>query len=213
MIIVVGLYRTGTSVMMECLKRSGFNCGKESYLVGHKYKTELAMFKTLGSSILQRQKTLEVFKRSDISYVDIDIIKATASMFNDLNINAFKDVYWSPFYTLWKEFIPGLKEAKIIYTVRPLPEVNRSMLRLQEKLNLMVRKYSEQFKLTSAYNLFYKKFLSEHIDSSNIFQIWHQDLIDNTETVKNNLSEFVGRDIDMSIVSENETWKIKRTAQ
>jgi len=192
MIFVGGMGRSGTSVLMECLKNSGYNIGRECLLHGHKYKSEyIPLFTTLNwlfISIFERDKL--------INKSEWDVLNSMANFTIIEGVEVLKVLKLSFFLPFLKHHDIA-KDPKFILMFRDIDEAIASSYRLS---GFPVSNYDV---------------IKSYIDSWNniseghpTIRIKHEDLINNTEEVKKKLSVFLDRDIDMSIISPKETYEV-----
>jgi len=190
-IFVGGMSRAGTSVMMECLKNSGYRIGEDALLNGHKYKSE---YKPLFFTFEWMYPSV-VGRGGKFNKIDFVIINNVAAFTLNEGVEAVKVLKTCFMFPCIKDH-SIMKHPKFILMSRNVDDAVASCKRVgqdsasPEALGMYVR----------GWNIMAKDYPT--------IRIKHKDLINNTEEVKKKLSVFLDRDIDMSIISPKETYEV-----
>jgi len=209
MIIVMGIPRSGTSVMVEALRKNGYYPGGKRYLIGRKYPSELAFMKDAHIAALSFHGNAWGFYRWDDLVLPLQqSLKAVNQFIIEEGINVVKDNYLPPFYHCWCHLNDDFQNAKVIRTRRNLREASKSMVRLQSSLGRKPRSVNSQLKLNRLYNRVQGDLL-QYIDH---VEVWHEDMVKEPKKTENEIAEYLGHDFDLSIISQKETWKHNKRA-
>ena len=206
MIVVTGLPRTGTSVMVEILKKNGYYAGREIELVGHKYRTELSFLKDLHTStLIAFGNILTFFKWENLFPFQKQAFESVNNFIKENQINVVKDNYLSPFFLVWKTINNELQDAHFIWTRRDIEESTKSMLRLQESFGIQPSDF--EFYNNAAKNLdsLQQDMMEYYV--KDYTEIWLDDLLEDPEKYGSELSGKLGKTIDMSLINRDETWE------
>ena len=179
--------------MFRCLQASGFDGGKK--LAGRVNGTECTEFAALIDSVIKYRNPRLVRKVS--YYEGHEILK---SPYASLAIKYL--------YNRNKRF----KDARYIWMQRDLDEVAKSLVRKQrkygyiewEKFTTVRGALRQVMELDEKWRDFFFHHPVDHI------QVWLDDLIENTDSVGQRISNFIGRKFDTGLVTRDETWKISR---
>jgi len=187
-IFVGGVPRSCTSAIMMCLKNSGFYIGNEGSLHGHKYKSEYQPLGLTLQWLLSEKKTLNKDEWVILNNVATYTVKS--------GVEAIKVFNFCYVLQILKDH-PICKKAKYIIMSRDIDEAVISANRIDSK----------KFNSNKVFNQ-----LSRTWDFGTRglprIKITHNDVIHNTGDVKKKLSNFLGRSIDMSIISSKETYEV-----
>jgi len=187
MIFVGGMGRSGTSVLMQCLKNSGFNIGTDDLLFGLKYKTEyIPIFHSLGWLFFS-------WKKGDFSRINGVILFNIATYAILDRIEAIKCLSFAHFLPMLQaNNHPIMEDPKFILMSRNIPDAVNSARRVG-----LDYKGHEFQPFIAAWD--------KIADGYPTIRIKHDDLINNTKAVQSEVSDFLGKKIDMSIISSKET--------
>jgi hypothetical protein len=211
MIFLSGFARTGTSVLFKCLQNSGFNGGNN--LWGHKYETQDIKLNRLRSHI----GTSSVLPQLQ-SYGETQSEKQIEKFFvycTVENIEILKDPHlWLAFKKFY-DYSDRFRKSKFIWTMREPLEIAKSQTRLQCQFDvppvalngkLTVQRW---LRLYGGFEKIYEKF-RDRVDS---LVVNFEDLVYRPESIKAVISKFIGRTLDISAISPDETFKARRVAQ
>ena len=204
MIFISGFARTGTSILFRCLQKSGFNGGDN--LFGHKYETQDKRLYWLRYSIENKMVNPNNYRRvindffNYCSVQDIDILK-------DPHI-------WTIFNALYA-YSEEFRHAKFIWTQRNPLEIAKSQVRLHRQFNMPP--VEENGKITvkgalRAYKDFEQIFYKYRFKLRSLI-VRFDDLVYNPKAIQPMISGFVGKDLDISEISPEETFRHRRVAQ
>jgi hypothetical protein len=90
-------------------------------------------------------------------------------------------------------------------------EIAKSQVRLQRQFNTPPEKVTVK-QILNIYEDFKKIYLKYRMEVPSIV-VHYDNLINRPEVVAKRLSNFIGREIDLSEISPKETWKHRRVAQ
>jgi len=198
MILIVGHARTGTSVLFQCLINSGFNGGNN--LFGHKYKTQDLLFNKVRVGLNEQLE--------DVNSRKYDF-KPLWNYCETNNIEVLKDPGFWPLFPLFYRDSERFKKFKFIWTTRVPKDVAESEVRLQKIEN--VPPVEDNWELTVEERLEsyrgYENLIKEYAIKVDSIIVDFDRMLNQTEYVARELSEFLGREIDMGIVSRDETYE------
>lgn len=228
MIVVAGFSRTGTSVIFECLKRSGFYPGEEKDLFGHKYLSQYLPFQELNRALIN----IIVTNRRYLSHADIlnavvahkkekiektleQAVKNVLNKIVDEKIEIIKDPYLGLIVNVWYTCSPLFREAKYIWLKRDAMEIAKSLVRMQKFHGMPIILKAFKFTVSEAYKLcqLHTNGWEMMMPYLNHIEVQFEDLFKDVEKVKDRISEFIGRPFNTDLISLEETWKIKRKPQ
>ncbi len=228
MIVVCGIGRTGTSVIMECLIKSGFNSRDHKLfplldLEDEEIRQQILENRIWGltnSEISVERGVIRSFKfhpqaigtimglRKDnpISNETYSLMSKVIHYFETSNIDILKDPTGIYAYKRWIEYFDIFNDAKWIWTRRDSLTRAKSMVR--HRIELYGAKIFRGF--TTKKNLEvgrrYERELEQVLPTVNYIEIWLEDLLNKTKEMGDKLSEFIGRQIDMSPVNKKKVW-------
>ena len=182
MIHVIGLPRTGTSVIVKCLQNSGYFIGKKKRLGGYKdtLLSEYKPFKNVCRFIIVNHlnwlfKHRQCFPAHVLTATEQLLLKKRYLQAKQRGIEVLKLViYLIPFIELYDRFADMIKNDVFIHTTRDRESNIQSLMA-------------------------YRKLLGEEYGRENVEDTWY-----NQKKVKKILSDFLGRDIDVSILNAKE---------
>lgn len=216
MICILGPARSGTSVLFQCLVNSGYYRGPDKFIHGHKYLSEHHIFKLFNEFLsekywflAQASKTGSLSSRHNINVQDKNKARCVFDILMDQKVEILKDafhIYTAPF---WAEMFPHefFQGGKYIVTYRDEDESAKSIVRLRKGLGNALKTVSHMKKHYAMVNAIIKTYLGNFT----YIKVEYDDMLHNTADVQQRLSEFLGRDIDMSIISASETFKENRS--
>ena len=134
-------------------------------------------------------------------------IHAVKHFIKEKKIDVLKDLYF-----IWLYNCYAWKGIKYIWTKRNFDEIVKSTLRLQKRLGaIKTRTYEKKALIFEQYKYAIETLMKQIPDER--IEIHLEDLLSDTLKIRSQLSNFLGREIDMSIVSSSETWQEKRVPQ
>jgi len=225
MIIVAGWARTGTSVMVKCLEKSGFNLGPEKHLTGAQYKTENNQFRVCNflimyymgfQSISKQRHEGQVF--TDDFFIDTpnnnrqlpfgvkQQMRRFVNYLKENKVEVLKDPQSAFAMKEWLKIDQIFRNAKFIWMKRNPMEAAKSFIRLkipripQYRGVLTTRKALKTFQL-------HDKMWEELLKDKDHCVVWLEELLNFPDTVGYFLSEFLGRDFDNSLIDRSMTYE------
>ena len=187
MIFVGGVPRSCTSILMMCLKNSGYYLGAESHLHGHKYKSE---YQPLGLTI---QWVLN--NKIKITQLEFTILQNVATFTISEKVEAIKVFGFCFVLPLLKDH-KILKDAKFIIMSRDVGDAVLSAKRVNEKKVVNENSFSGLLKTWDFFTKDYQR-----------IKLTYHDVIYKTNEVRDRLSTFLGREIDMSVIDPRMTYE------
>jgi len=212
-VFIVGPARTGTSVLTMCLKNSGYKIGK--HMLGHKYPSQDRMFMTINREIkrLLYKQLLESKQSLDKPIVigkpihdEINKFWRYAALYR---IEAVKDPLFYEIFGVYWNASEIFRDQKFIWTHRNKMDAAKSAVRLKymagvpEKEPYTSYTTKGRLKRLEAYDNIHKIYF----DKCNGINIEFEDIVNNPLKVKEQLSKFLGKTIDTSIIDEKETYQ------
>ncbi len=228
MIVVCGIGRTGTSVIMECLIKSGYNARDHNLfplldLEDKRSRQEILENTTWGMmnaeisverGVVRSYKIhpnaigiiMGLRKNNPISSKILCRMARTIEYFHESNIEILKDPMGIYAYKRWIENFGIFKNAKWIWTRREPLERAKSEVRHKIELHgsEIFRGFTTNESLKVARR--YEKELAKVLPTVNYIEIWLEDILNKTKEIGDKLSEFIGGQIDMSPVNIKEVW-------
>jgi hypothetical protein len=175
MIVVVG-YRSGTSVLVQCLKNSGFNCGHIDE------NGELYYFKLANGTFM--------YGTDNGSGVVADVLKKQIE--ND-KIEVLKDPNFVYTWRAYERYLPQVLDSKFIVMTRNLDDTIKSSFEHSNKSG-NPKTLQQATDICTKYIDLVKE-LREGVEDS--ISVNLEDLI---EGKTDNIDSFVGKDLDYSAV-------------
>jgi len=225
MIIVAGWARTGTSIMFRCLQESGFYGGEQKHLTGLPYKTEHNMFRVCNFLIMYYSgfQSISVKKYKQQQLVDdffVDTPKEKKILpypvrqkmqqflqrIESDGVNILKDPQSAFAMKEWLKFDEMFANAKYIWCRRNPLEAAKSFVRLKIPRIPQYRGVLTTRKAMKTYAL-HDNIWEETLHNLSYIQVDLEQLIMDTKTTAERISEFIGVPFDTSLVTEKATYK------
>jgi hypothetical protein len=214
-IFIVGPPRTGTSILFKCLEKSGYRVGTR--LFGHKYKSQDFVFRDINREIYRLIVDLLNDRTSSAPLViNEPIIKKMREFWRYALLNRidiFKDPLLYQIFGAYWNADESFRSQKFIWTHRDPLETAKSTVRLKCISNIPEKgacfTVGKHLKWLSGYNNIHETYRPQ----CDGIDVYFEDLLNNTRNVKEELSEFLGRPFDTSMISTKETYKEKGTPQ
>jgi len=210
-VFVVGMPRTGTSILVKCLEKSGYNIGEKVY--GHKYKSQDGAFRFSNRKIMrllcEQLKHHNPKKPVSISEDMADEVKKVFRYVMLYRIDVLKDPLFYELLGIYAAVNPGLFEHKFIWTHRDPLETAKSAVRLKYMSGVPELEPRSNFtvnrglKRSDAYNAVHETYRPK----CDGIDVYFEDLLNDTQSVSRKLSNFLGREFDASMISKHETFK------
>lgn len=218
-VFVVGPPRTGTSIIVKCLEKSGLNIGKN--LFGHKYKSQDVIFRKHNRNIKQLLYEQLAREKPDLKK-PIEIGKPIQDEVNKVwryvllwHIEVLKDPLFYEIFGVYWHVSKHFREQKFIWTHRDPLETAKSAVRLKYLSNVPgAEPYTSyktlgRLKKIDTYNLIHEQYFPKS-DSINVY---FEDLLHDTQGVSEKVTNWLGREFDVSLVSRNDTFAEKGEPQ
>jgi hypothetical protein len=218
-VFVVGMARTGTSIIVKCLEKSGYNIGKKVY--GHKYKSQDGVFGYANRKLhvlLKEHMKDQVFDPKKIIRITEPMANEIKQVFNyalTYRVEVLKDPWFHEFFGMYDAVYPQLYEHKFIWTHRDPLESTKSKVRLKYMSNIPENAARSAYKVKSLLKWVgsYNDVHSLYFNKCDSINVYFEDMLNDTKRVGEELSEFLGRPFDTSMISTKETYKEKGTPQ
>jgi hypothetical protein len=198
MIVIAGYPRSGTTIMFRCLVASGFNPGPSGLLVGGDHKSENKKFANLLRAVIHSEKMTVRARKG--GYLRGRLIKKVSNyegqevLKHPMAADGIKHLY---------DHNERFRDAKYIWMRRDLIEIAKSYMRKQKAFgHKKPETFDEAFRVVKDLDKKWKKFLPlvDHIE------VWLEDLLRETDSVGDRVSEFIGREFNTDLVTKNETY-------
>ena len=225
MIIVAGWARTGTSIMFRCLQESGFYGGEQRHLTGLPYKTEHNMYRVCNFLIMyylgfQSISAKQYKKQTLVDDLFVDKPEEEKSLPHGVRrkmqqflqliesdgVNILKDPQSAFAMKEWLKFDEKFAHAKYIWCRRDPLEAAKSFVRLKIPRIPQYRGVLTTKKAMKTYAL-HDKIWEETLHDLSHIQVDLEQLIMETETTAERISEFIGVPFDTSLVTEKATYR------
>ena len=208
MIVIACHPRTGSSVLVKCLEKSGYNLGQP--LNGHCYKSEYVPMLMLNRLIFQKFPL--DWNKGKILYDEVaekdpyvlDLIRRLAQKLHTDKVDVVKDTQFAVVADIYHRTSKMFRGAKYIYLERNLRETAKSEVRQQHKTYTHLPKMTV-LQAEDRYR-FHMKAWKEFLPSVYHIKIDYSDLINTPGAAGEKLSGFLGRDIDMSLINPKKTY-------
>ena len=211
-IFVVGTPRTGTSILVKCLEKSGYNIGKK--LFGHKYKSQDVVFRGYNRRVkellikqLLKTKNLKqpIAPDGEIQATIADFWKYAALW----NIEVLKDPLFYEIFGVWWNVSSVFRDQKFIWTHRNPMDVAKSAVRLKYLRGVPELEPITSYKVMGILKFYeaYQNIHEVYFPKCTGINVYFEDLLNDTQAVADELSEFIGRKFDTSLISKKETYK------
>lgn len=185
--------------MFRCLVASGLDPGPSNSLLGRDYKSENKLLARLIRNIIHaRARKTRVTK----GYIRV----ALQQRINTLNYEVVKNPYTAFAIEELCKYNENIRTAKYIWTRRDLRETTESFIRKQEKFGRLYNEPERTFKETMGYIRKIDRIWQKFLPGVDHIEVWLDDLINETEKTKTKVSEFIGREFNIDLVSKAETW-------
>jgi hypothetical protein len=198
MIVVAGCPRSGTTIMFRCLVESGFYPGEK--LQGRGHKSEDAQLWKIVACFMQGYHFTRAREHKIARGRLIGKFKGPAVVKNPYLSNCIRHLHKNNQY---------FKDALYVWMRRDLKEIAKSLVRKKYKHPARHLDRYENFttvsgalKLAMQLDDKWRKFLPR----VRYIEIWLNDLIEKPDVVQQRMSEFIGRDFNISLVTKDETW-------
>jgi len=219
LIILPGVSRTGTSVLWQCLDKT-FKQGNKLKLAGIP-ETEHFVWRIANYVIGKYAGATPLLPKSDVDLKFMDILTgplhddpihshALREMTDCLGMLVYDEVkiLKEPMCLFalpsWIEHHKCFRDAKYIWTRRDRLECAKSLVRLKmrydEYRSILTVKLAE--KLIRQHEALLEKIMV----GVNHIVVWHDDLINDTETTFARISEFVGREVNTEPFNRGKVW-------
>jgi hypothetical protein len=217
-VFVVGPPRTGTSIVLKCLEKSGYNTGKN--LFGHKYKSQDKFFRETNRGVVrllykQLRETSSLEKPIRIGKPIVDEINKFWKYAILYQIEAIKDPLFYEIFGVYWNCSELFRKQKIIWMHRDPVETAKSAVRLKYISNVppheTLTSYTVGARLKKIYD--YNNVHEMYFSRSNGINVYFEDLLSDPEKVKYEMSGFLGRGFDTSLIAKSETYSEKGTPQ
>jgi len=224
MIIVAGWARTGTSIMVKCLEKSGYNLGPEKHLTGAQYKTEnnqfrvcnfLIMYYSGFKSISKQQYNEQIY--TDDFFVGIpengkkipfgvkQQMRRFVNYAKSNNIEVLKDPQSAFAMQEWMEFDQIFQNAKFIWMKRDPIEAAKSFIRLKIPRIPQYRGVLTTTKALKTLKL-HDQMWGKILKNKEHHIVWLEDLLNFPKITQELLSQFLGRKFDISMIDASMTY-------
>jgi len=212
-VFVVGLSRTGTSILVKCLENSGYNIGKRAF--GHKYKSQDGVFGYANNEIFSSLKDQLKGRVVDINKpieVTEDIAKLVRSVFQYAQlykVDVLKNPWFHNLIGIYAAVNAEFFDHKFIWTHRDPLERAKSEVRLKYMRSVPPGNSFKNYKVKKLmrWDYEYQDVHSLYFNKRNGINVYFEDLLNDTQSVSRKLSNFLGREFDSSTISKHETFK------
>ena len=218
-VFVVGPPRTGTSVLVKCLEKSGYNIGKQ--MLGHKYLSQNTVFRRANRKIkrLLYEQLVgsghDPKKPVEIGEPIAEEIKKFWRYATLYKIEVLKDPLFYEIFGVYWMVNPLFREQKFIWTHRDPLEAAKSAVRLKYIKNVPEAEPLTSYTVKGRLKTFdtYENIHATYYNRTDGVNVHFEDLLNDTESVGKELSEFLERPFDTSMISTKETFKEKGEPQ
>jgi hypothetical protein len=230
MVVITGYPKTGTSILFQCLQKSGLNGGDNLIRVPANKKhliSEDDYFSTLNiylamvdgfvpyrfnNSLIQNVFLKKSDKFEFPSHLRSMMYGFLPYLMRN-GINLLKDARGLFGIKYLFSNLEYFRKAKYILTVRDKLEACKSFMRQRIHLEgkpFMYGNFTTK-RMLKVFEMYIKELEDfKCFDGLKYYELNHSDLINQTNKVKKELSEFLEIDVDLSLIDKNKVWRASK---
>ena len=212
MIVIACHPRTGSSILVKCLEKSGYHLGGP--LNGHYYASEYGPVLMVNRLIFNKfqinwddGKVLYQKVEEEDPYL-FELIKKCANKIERDGVEVIKDTQFGVVADIWAQVSPLFANALYIYLERDELETAKSEVRQRYKIHSHLPKVKTRF--SQRRYQFHKTAWEDFLPKVKHVRVQYEEMLSYPRSVGRDLSMFLGREIDMSLIDPNKTYKASK---